>query len=443
MAFRDINPAAMNPLAYAELAAAPATQFQAGQQHAVSMKGAQLNNELMRRTVARDEATAAALAGYYDAPPDQRASALNELAGIDPTQAAQVMQLQAAQAAELAAQRQQQALQEHARAQHVLKSENPALALRLLDADGSFLRQLEEQGLIDSADGISDDEARLVAQWAADTTAPIAGIGADRMSTDVATMRELGYDLTPEGFEQFRAAHGSSSDPTAALLAQLQVDERRARLAAEERAAAEKARTDEVNRTKQRNANRRVIEQTGQIADQANSLQGTFLEVGVAGADMRRTISGLVAGGAAALGFDTTERRKVNDTYDKLKKNTADQLINLMSSGDLGEATNSKLEQYQSALASTETSLGAILSIQANIAEIALEQADAEGWEVKDREAIERRIAELRGYETPADAPVVDVPAATRAVGGAASAAAGKVMELGNGVRLEFLDDEG
>src|SRR5690606_37408377 len=106
------------------------------------------------------------------APPEARGAALNELAARDPGAAAQVMQISQAQQAQAAAQRQQQAVKEYADAEFVLGSENPALALRLLDSDGAFLKQLEEAGLVDSADGISDDEARLIAQWARDQAAP-------------------------------------------------------------------------------------------------------------------------------------------------------------------------------------------------------------------------------------------------------------------------------
>lgn len=383
-------------------------------------------NALVLDEVARDRDFRNALAQHMPAEgvaPNQNAIAA--MMQLDPERALPIIQQQQQQAQ---MQRREQAMREYTEAQFVFNSERPAMALRLIDKDGALLRQLEEAGMIDSADGISDDEARIIAKWGMDTVAPFAGIGGGEERAppaDLRMMEALGFPMTPEGFAEYNAARGSEGGAEAmyqALLAQLAVAERQDTIARRQREDEAAATEERKARLTQQNTVNRSLKQTGEIVKLAEKLEGTFLEAGVPLADLRRTLSGAAAGIGSIIGADTAKARQINAAYDKLKKNTADQLINLMSSGGLGEATNSKLEQYQKALASPETSVGAILSIQANIAEMLLDQADVEGYVVEDREKIEEQIAAMRAYSVGEAKPESNT------------------VDLGNGVTLEFLE---
>lgn len=133
-------------------------------------------NALIAREVAQDDATRNALLGYLSGPQAGSPEAMNSLLAADPQQAAQVQAFQENRRAVAQAERQAKALEQYTQAQYVLKSANPAMSMRLLDSDGRFMAQLQEAGLIDPADGMSDDEARIVAQYAVEQAAPIAGI---------------------------------------------------------------------------------------------------------------------------------------------------------------------------------------------------------------------------------------------------------------------------
>lgn len=205
MPFRDINPAPLNPLAYGEMVGNIGTNILAGEERG-------MRDALLMDRIGRDVATRNALAGYFEAPEAERGARLNDLVAADPKTAASVLEIQAMRREIEMAQRKEQALKEYTAANAVLKSDKPALALRLLDSDGTFLKQLHDAGLIDSSDGISDDEARIVAEWARDQTAPIAGIVAepDSFSRKLATVKaEIGRPLTDE--EVLKMAGGGTT----------------------------------------------------------------------------------------------------------------------------------------------------------------------------------------------------------------------------------------
>src|SRR5690606_14984290 len=190
----NINPTPLNPGAYFEMAQAPAQNLMAGQQRG-------MQNALLLESVARDMATRNALAQYLQAPQEQRSDAFNALIAESPEMAASVFGIEQAQNELAMQQRREQALREYTAAQHVLSSESPALALRLLDEDGTFTQQLADAGLIDPEDGISDEEARIIAMWARDTTAPIAGVQLEAPESPFAKIDPA--DFTPESIAEF------------------------------------------------------------------------------------------------------------------------------------------------------------------------------------------------------------------------------------------------
>lgn len=196
----NINPQPLHPGAYHDMAAGIGQQFVAGQQQG-------MQNALVQQEVARDAATRNALAQYFDAPEEQRGAMLNTLAAQSPELAGQVLSLQQMQNELAMQERREQALKEYTAAEHVLRSESPALALRLLDEDGAFLQQLTDAGLIDPEDGISDDEARMIAQWARDTTASIAGIQLAEPEAPESPFGKIDVaEFTPESVAAFQAS---------------------------------------------------------------------------------------------------------------------------------------------------------------------------------------------------------------------------------------------
>lgn len=189
MPFRDINPSPLPPGAYFDMVASIAPNFlagrDAGMQNALTLDAVTRDAEFRNLLAQYMSTPAAATPGNALAPlapgaaesadaPAQPNPLVADLVAADPARAMQAMQLRNEQAM---LQRREQAMREYTEAQYVLKSENPALALRLIDKDGALLKQLEEAGLIDSSDGVSDEEALIIAQWAADTVGPMAGVG--------------------------------------------------------------------------------------------------------------------------------------------------------------------------------------------------------------------------------------------------------------------------
>src|SRR5690606_38717472 len=124
-------------------------------------------------TVGRDAAARNILSEYLAAAPEQQGAVLNQLAAQSPEIAERAMGMAAMQNELARLEQVEQARREYAIAQSILESDNPALRLRLADEGGEFIDRLVEMGLIDSEDGIDDDEARTIAQWAQATLSPL------------------------------------------------------------------------------------------------------------------------------------------------------------------------------------------------------------------------------------------------------------------------------
>lgn len=377
-----------------------------------------IRNALLERDLVRERDQRNVLARYAQAETGaEQDAAVNELLAINPEAAQGVVGMEAQRQAidinRQAAERQQvldEAVRGQGMARYILGSENPVLALQLLDDDEAVRTTALEKGI----DPTTAEGARQIAELLdAEYDMVVQSQTTRAEPAVIREMESLGYDLTPEGFRAYQEDKGSEAGGTLAeIQALLAIDERRARLAREEREAAAAAREAEEGRRRQRSTINRALEQTGKIADLTESLEGTFLESGAPLSDWRRAgVSALATIGNIA-GFDTEGLRDQVDAYDQQKKNMADQLINLMSTGGLGEATNAKLDQYQNALANPETSPGAIMAIQAGIGEILLDEADNLGIEVEDREKIESRIEAMTNYARKLSEPVADVPGA-------------------------------
>lgn len=246
--------------------------------------------------------------------------------------------------------------------------------------------------------------------------------------SDVRNAQAFGIPLTPEGFAQM---HGNSAaDQLALLNGKLSMEQRQAQMERDARADQQAQRDAEVKRTTQADTLQRSIDQTAKVAALTERLEGSFLEAGLPASSWRRVGAGALAGLGDVVGVDTKKIRSDLDAYDTLKKNLSDQLINLMSTGDLGSRTNNILQQYQDALANTETSPGAIMAIQANIAQTLLDAADANKIEIKGRDQIEANIEKWHAYATPPGNTVVDVPAIAQSVGDIAKMGYDRLREL-------------
>lgn len=417
MAFRDIS-SRVNPLAYADFAMTPATQFAAGQQ-----EGA--NNVLLQRQVARDDATAAALAGYYEAPPDQRGAALNRLAGNDPAQAAQVLAFQQAQAAEAQAARRQEAIDAVALGRRVLESANPEIAFQIIDSDGAAsarIRAERQRYDIDGDGEISAEEARAFATDLVNYYEPLAGLGAERTSTDVATMRELGFDLTPEGYAEFQAARGSNAlaDPTAALLAQMQLEERQARLVREreeaERARTEAARTEAERKESERVKKTQAVNSTGRVLDAWDALD-VIEQSAVARPGFGGGARSSVASALSLLGLENPAVATAAEQFQDIATISGAELIKQLGL----DPTDTKFRAITQASLSLDKAADTNRVQLQRLARAALEEYDAGRLPLED--AMRARLEGMADWSPSQRAPLVDVPAAAAAVGDAVGAA--------------------
>lgn len=188
-------------------------------------------------------------------------------------------------------------------------------------------------------------------------------------------------------------------------------------------ADAEQQQAREVKMTRQ-NSIKHGLEQTKNIADLVMRLEGTALASGLPASEWRRTGIGGLAAVKGALGLDADKLNEDLTAFDSYKKNLNDQLIALMSSGSLGPGTDSKLAQYRASLASPDVQPGAVMAIQANIAQTFLDQADVMGFEVPNREEYEKSVEKMRNYQPGGTETIVDVPGAAAAAGRAVVRAA-------------------
>jgi hypothetical protein len=250
--------------------------------------------------------------------------------------------------------------------------------------------------------------------------------------SNVRSMRELGYALTPEGFKQYNADQGppGGESPTDVLLATLLAQQRSDQLDRDRRSDARTAEEDRVKKEQLGSTLLRGIDQTAELAELNTKLDGSFLQAGLPASSWRRAGASIVSGLGSAVGMDMRGVEQDIRNFDVLKKGLSDQLINLMSTGDLGAGTNAKLQQFQNALATTETSPGAIMEIQGKIAQTLLDEAAARGYTVPNRSQVEANIKKWHEYETKQGEAVVDAPAAAARVSEIARMSVAQLQEL-------------
>lgn len=378
-----------------------AGQFAAGQERGI-------RNALMQQELAAQQAAAErqqqyqnALAQYMGG--DQRPEVLNALYQADPEQTNAMVQFQGEQQARQREFDQVQAQEMVALADVLDSSPDPVRTFQIAGgrlADGSNLvEELDRMGVINVADGIQPEEVANISRALRERFSPIAG-GEERAEPSaIREMRTLGYSLDSEGFRQYQADKGVGGvGELETVLAHLKISGEQARQAREAQQEAERQLERQQAQVRKQNSITRSLGQTGDIVGYVDQLEDSMLQVGIPFAEARRTAAGVLAGLGSVAGVDVSELRGQIGAFDKLKKGLSDQLINLMESGEMSRGTNAILKQYQDALASPETSPAAVMAIQASIAETLLDEAEASGIEVPNREQVQENIARLRGY---------------------------------------------
>lgn len=285
--------------------------------------------------------------------------------------------------------------------------------------------QRKLSGLLSSSGGDQGEFLGLLSQIApreaaASMFSSLFGKSSD--PTDLQMMDAIGLPRTPEGYAQFQ---GMKSDAgMKPMLDALNLQIQGLQLANMKRAQEQEDQQIRETRLTRENAIERGLEQTVKIADLTKKLEGTALAAGLPASEWRRSGMGAVAAVGGALGLNMEEINAEITAFDTLKKNLNDQLITLMSAGSLGQATDNKLQQYRDSLASPDTAPGAVMAIQAGIAETLLDQADVLQIEIPNRDKIEASIEAMKNYQPAGTETVFDAPAAAAATGRAVVRAA-------------------
>lgn len=274
-------------------------------------------------------------------------------------------------------------------------------------------------GLLGGSDDSNQQMLGLLAQAnpnAFSQTAIQGLLGPQQERSDPADLRmmdAIGLPRTPEGFAQFQGL--KADDGNKGMLDALNLQIQGLQLANMKREQEREDQQIRETRLTRENSIRRGLEQTQKIADLTLELEGTALSAGLPASEWRRRGLGAISAVGGALGLDVEDLNKNLTAFDELKKGLNDQLITLMSAGSLGQATDSKLQQYRDSLASPDTQPGAVMEIQAGIAETLLDQADVLRFDLPNRDEIEASIQRMRGYQQPGTETVFDVPAAAGA----------------------------
>lgn len=234
---------------------------------------------------------------------------------------------------------------------------------------------------------------------------------------DIRTMRLLGLPLTPEGFAELQGLKGDDDTLLRRIQAaqaglQTQIAEENLRSKRREREEAEKtaARTRLDGQTAVRRGIGNVIELTGLV----DRLEGTFLETGGGGDQLRREGLGFVSFIGDRLGFDTQTQQRVANDYDRfVQLATGSALENLEVLRGTGAISDRKFQTLLKTFTDTTASPGAIRLALADALEAQLDAASRFEVDLSDQERadLETLVGTLRrggAARTPAALPADD-----------------------------------
>lgn len=430
--------------------------FLAGADVAGASSDREMRNRLLERQMAAEEAEAQRQATYSNlltqymgpeeamtvegamATPD-RGEVLNQLYQLDPERTAKVVEHEQAVQEFERKQHREFAQEQVARMEFVLGSDSPANALRLASrhADGfDLLEYLEQEGTIDTSDGIDDDEARIFAQAMIMDLQPY--LEADKERAEPALIREMraiGIDpMTTEGKQTWldlKMREGA----TDAELERLKLDMTKAQFEREQRLEAETERTAEQHRQVAKVELGNSAKYLAELADLNAKLASTWARSGSIGLDQRRVAQMTRAELGEVLGIPQDEARKVISWLDRANKLSSELLIQSLgrvAGSGMGQLTNDRLRL------SSQTMPGMSIDPRANNLLIAdkldelITIGEIEGIEIPEAEQYRQMIETLRSDEAvvPGVQPALDVPGAARGAASAAGAAAAQVADL-------------
>lgn len=207
-------------------------------------------------------------------------------------------------------------------------------------------------------------------------------------------------------------------------MAAFQLDEKR-------RERLEQERTESQQRAGRERAIQNNLQDVSKLADLNRDLEGTFLEAGIPASNIRRTSMSALNAALEAAGVDRTEQREQVAKFDRFRKGLNDLIINTIDRFG-PNLTNQQLSLLENASASTEISPPAIASILADVAEINLQNAEIEGFELEPekRRQYEELIERERNFQPRSGEAVMDVPEAARRTGEAARRTAVRAADI-------------
>lgn len=151
---------------------------------------------------------------------------------------------------------------------------------------------------------------------------------------------------------------------------------------------------------------KKALRDLQEFAQLNDNLEGTFLETGLFGTDLRRIATSVLTEALSAVGSDQSERRQRIEDFDRFKKLSADLAIDALDRmRGTGAISNQRFATLQTALADVGTSTGANRLVIADTLQAVLDGATVEGVPVDNRGEIEALIERLRGAPEVASPP--------------------------------------
>jgi hypothetical protein len=228
--------------------------------------------------------------------------------------------------------------------------------------------------------------------------------------SDARMMEVLGIPMTPEGFAEYQKMKnpaGGLDKILKTLQIQSLVGERQEREAQREIETAQKTASFG-----------RVIDSADKMVDLTSKLEGTLLEPGAFGVSARKPFVALLSEANALIGRGEASeaQRKVVSDFNEFNKLAGDFIIQ-MTERMTDRVTNDRLALVRESLAGIGVDPATNRSILKNVIQVALEDADILGIDLKERERFEGLIGKIDNIEVRSETMrwFNQLPARTRA----------------------------